>query len=61
MTYTKKLPSRGGPSKDYALTLDTAKHIAICEPGLKGKQVREYFLECEKKQIQKSIIQILKH
>ncbi|MBX4336452.1 antA/AntB antirepressor family protein [Bartonella raoultii] len=49
VTSTKKLPSRGGPSKDYALTLDTAKHIAICEPGLKGKQVREYFLKCEKK------------
>ncbi|WP_375630455.1 MULTISPECIES: antA/AntB antirepressor family protein [unclassified Bartonella] len=48
---TKELSnsSRGNPFKDYALTLDTAKHIAICELGLKGKQVREYFLKCEKK------------
>lgn len=31
------------------LTLHAAKHIAICEPSLKGKQVRQYFLDCEKK------------
>ncbi|WP_039761541.1 antA/AntB antirepressor family protein [Bartonella queenslandensis] len=49
VTSIKKLPSRGGPSKDYALTLNAAKHIAICEPSLKGKKVRQYFLECEKK------------
>ncbi|WP_273790029.1 antA/AntB antirepressor family protein [Bartonella sp. ML70XJBT] len=49
ITSTKKLPSRGCPSKDYALTLNAAKHIAICEPNFKGKQVRQYFLDCEKK------------
>lgn len=47
---TKTLTNRrGGVLKDYALTLNAAKHISICEPNLKGKQIRKYFLECEKK------------
>ncbi|GAA5112570.1 antA/AntB antirepressor family protein [Bartonella jaculi] len=41
--------SRGAPCKNYALTLDAAKHIAICEPSLKSRKIRQYFLECEKK------------
>ncbi|MCZ2159311.1 antA/AntB antirepressor family protein [Bartonella sp. 220] len=39
----------GRKSIEYYLTLDMAKHIAICEASPKGKQVRKYFLECEKK------------
>ena len=33
---------------EYALTLDTAKEIAMVEGSEKGKQARRYFINCEK-------------
>ena len=41
-------PNGGRPLKEYALTLDMAKELAMVEGNEKGKQARRYFIECEK-------------
>lgn len=42
--------SKGGrPSKDYALTIETAKKVAMAEQTARGNEVREYFIELQTK------------
>lgn len=41
--------------KEYALTMDAAKELAMVEGNDKGKQARRYFIECEKQLKQRPV------
>ncbi|MCZ0750137.1 antA/AntB antirepressor family protein [Aeromonas enteropelogenes] len=41
-------PKGGRPSKEYFLTLDMAKELSMVERNQKGKEARQYFIQCER-------------
>ena len=47
----QKCPTPGGMQTiiDYAITIDMAKELSMIQRTDKGKQARQYFIECEKK------------
>lgn len=47
-SFLSKTPKGGRPTKEYTLALDMAKELAMVERTPKGKQARQYFIECER-------------
>lgn len=43
-----KILENGGRTKEYLLTLNMAKELSMVERNEKGKQARQYFIQCEK-------------
>jgi anti-repressor protein len=50
VTYSQicEKPRGGRPALDYALSLDMGKELSMVERNAKGKQARQYFIECER-------------
>jgi phage anti-repressor protein len=44
-----KNPTDGRPSVEHTLSLDMAKELSMVERNAKGKQARQYFIECERR------------
>lgn len=49
-----KNTGRGRPQQDHIISLDMAKEISMIQRTERGKQARQYFIECERrlKQVQ---------
>uniref|UniRef100_A0A3B0MKV8 AntA/AntB antirepressor domain-containing protein n=1 Tax=Arsenophonus endosymbiont of Trialeurodes vaporariorum TaxID=235567 RepID=A0A3B0MKV8_9GAMM len=45
-------PFGGRPTKEYHISLDMAKELSMVERNEKGKQARQYFIECERRILQ---------
>lgn len=48
-SFLSESPKRGRPTREYALSLDMAKELAMVERTDRGKQARQYFIECERR------------
>ena len=48
-TYSEVSEKGGRPATEYAITLDMAKELAMEERNHKGKEARQYFIDCERR------------
>jgi phage anti-repressor protein len=42
-------PTGGRPRREYVVTLDAAKEIGMVDRGPRGKELRRYFIDCERR------------
>ncbi|OPH36305.1 antA/AntB antirepressor family protein [Moraxella equi] len=54
VSFTENLvkPKTGRKSVQYHITLDMAKELAMVEKNTKGREIRRYFIQCEKQALQ---------
>ena len=54
----KKMEANNATIIEYILTLDTAKHLAMIQRSQKGKEIRQYFIDTEKRLSSKPLSQM---
>lgn len=52
LVLSTKTSEGGRPTKDFAITIDFAKRLAMMARTEKGEEIRQYFIECERRALQ---------
>ncbi|HGJ5879509.1 MAG TPA: antA/AntB antirepressor family protein, partial [Arsenophonus nasoniae] len=57
--FHKKMEANNATIIDYYISLDMAKELSMVERNEKGKQARQYFIECERRILQPQLQTLL--